>query len=111
MDRYSFQPSYLNDQGLLLNYPYSETSKDVKLKKKKKAGKKRLNTRLMAIVVKCQKKAERGVPSEMLLGNEAAYRGAMLMSALDPSLPPKLAPSIGHSLSPSPCSRSWGLCS
>lgn len=52
MDRYSFQPSYLNDQGLLLNYPYSETSKDVKLKKKKKAGKKRLNTRLMAIVVK-----------------------------------------------------------
>lgn len=42
MDRYSFQPSYLNDQGLLLNYPYSETSKDVKLKKKKKSRKKEI---------------------------------------------------------------------
>lgn len=56
---------------LLLNYPYSETSKDVKFKKRKFKKKSRLNIWLMAMVVSCQKKAERDIPSEMLLGNQA----------------------------------------
>ena len=60
------------------------------------------------MVVSCQKKAERDIPSEMLLGSQAdaTHRRATHSPPLDLPLPPKLLPYIGSPPTCAPCSRS-----